>query len=256
MGNDKKSEATEIVTAALLVIGDEILSGRTRDSNIHYLANHLTEIGVRLQEVRVVGDDEAAIITALNALRPCYTYVFTTGGIGPTHDDITAQSVARALDLPLVLDEGAVDMMAERYGRAQLTETQMRMAYVPQGADLIENSVSFAPGFMIRNVIVMAGVPVIMQVMLDAVTPRLKTGKKMHSVTIIVDRKESLVAKNLEDVQKEYPTISMGSYPFFKNDRPGTQLVLRSTDAAQLKIAEAELVDRLDALGYLQSDYK
>ena len=172
------------VTAALLVIGDEILSGRTKDKNIGYVAEYLTNIGVDLKEVRVVPDEEAEIVAAVNALRARYTYVFTTGGIGPTHDDITADCVAKAFGVPIAIDERAKAMMLERYKPEDLNEARLRMARIPAGSDLIENPISKAPGFKVGNVIVMAGVPSIMQAMLDAVAPTLATGARMVVETI------------------------------------------------------------------------
>ncbi len=233
------------VTAALLVIGDEILSGRTKDKNIGFAAGHCTEIGIRLREVRIVADDETAIIAAVNALRIAYTYVFTTGGIGPTHDDITADSIARAFGVSIDVDPRAVALMRERYAETDLTPTRLRMARIPAGAALIENSVSKAPGFMIGNVIVMAGVPAIMQAMLLAVSPRLKTGAKLLSESIRVDAPEGRVAVPLAECQRAFPGVAMGSYPFFEEGRYGTHLVLRSTDAALLAQAKADLIARL-----------
>jgi len=246
MNNKNSTENPDIITAAILVIGDEILSGRTKDANINYIACHLTEIGIRLTEVRVIGDDGDTIIASLNQLRADYDYVFTTGGIGPTHDDITAPSVAKAFSVPLVIDERALDMMKVRYRDDQLTEARRRMARIPEGAELIENQISFAPGFMIENVIVMAGVPAIMHVMLDAVTPKLRVGKKMYSVTIVYEHPESTIAKDLETLQKQFPEVSMGSYPYFKDGTLGTQLVLRSTNKTQLNSAKSALVIRLN----------
>src|ERR671910_2883000 len=173
------SATADPVTAAVLVIGDEILSGRTKDKNIGYIAEYLTAVGIDLMEVRVVGDEETAIVAALDALRHRYTYVFTTGGIGPTHDDITADCVAKAFGVPIDVDPRAVAMMRERYKPEDLNEARLRMARVPEGADLVENPISKAPGFRIENVIVMAGVPAIMQAMLDAVAPSLETGARM-----------------------------------------------------------------------------
>ena len=228
------------VTAAILVIGDEILSGRTKDKNIGYIAEYLTNIGVDLREVRVVADIEEEIVAALNALRVRYTHVFTTGGIGPTHDDITADSVAKAFGVSIDVDERAVKLLLERIPKADLNEARLRMARIPDGADLIENSVSKAPGFSIGNVHVMAGVPTIMQAMLDAVTPRLKTGKRMLSRSIPARAKEGDVAQPLGEVQKQFPDIGMGSYPSFEEGKgPTTTLVLRGRDAARLDEAEA-----------------
>jgi molybdenum cofactor synthesis domain-containing protein len=179
-----------IVTAGLLVIGDEILSGRTKDKNIGYIAEYLTNIGIDLREVRVVPDIEAEIVEALNALRNRYTYVFTTGGIGPTHDDITADCVAKAFGVAIDYDPRAVAILKERFQGAELNEARMRMTRIPAGAELIRNKVSAAPGFRIGNVFVMAGVPSIMQAMLDAIAPMLETGVKMLSETIRADTRE------------------------------------------------------------------
>jgi molybdenum cofactor synthesis domain-containing protein len=235
------------VTAALLVIGDEILSGRTKDKNIGFIADHCTEIGIRLKEVRIVADDEAAIIAAVNALRPVYTYVFTTGGIGPTHDDITADSIARAFGVSIDVDPRAVALLRERLAEADLTPARLRMARIPEGAALIENSVSKAPGFMIGNVIVMAGVPAIMQAMLHAVTPSLETGAKLLSQSIRVNAPEGIVAGPLAECQRAFLDVAMGSYPFQEDGRPGTNLVLRSTDEARIRQAKANLIARLPA---------
>ena len=236
----------KIVTAALLVIGDEILSGRTKDRNIGTVAEHLTEAGIRLKEVRVVPDDEAEICAAVNALRARYDYLFTTGGIGPTHDDITADSIAKALDVPIDVDPRAAKMMAEHYaGRGfALTPARLRMARVPSGATLIPNPLSGAPGFRVANLIVMAGVPEIMRVMLEAVIPDLRTGDKMRSVTIAVDRPESEIADLFSAHQQRYRDVAMGSYPRLRDGKPVADLVLRSTDAARL----AEACEALKAL--------
>jgi len=235
----------EEVTAALLVIGNEILSGRTKDKNIGFVASHCTGIGIRLKEVRVVADDEEAIIGAVDSLRGAYTYVFTTGGIGPTHDDITADCIAKAFGVSIDIDQRAVAMMRERYAEADLTPARLRMARIPKGAELIENSVSKAPGFLIGNVIVMAGVPAIMQAMLAEVTPRLRTGTKLLSECIRVHVPESKVAMPLASCQRAFPDVSMGSYPFFEDGRYGAHLVLTSADAALLAQAKADLIARL-----------
>jgi len=240
----------DTVTAAIVVIGDEILSGRTRDRNIGYIADYLTAIGIQLKEVRIVTDDEDRIIEAVNALRPQYSYVFTTGGIGPTHDDITADSIAKAFGASIDVDPRAVAILEERYGKDGFTPARLRMARIPEGAELIRNSVSGAPGFMIENVIVMAGVPGIMQVMLDDVAPRLRTGAKMTSRTVRVERPESFVAGGLGQVQEAFADVSMGSYPFMEKDRLGTHLVLRSIDEARLAEALAALWAMLEAEGF------
>jgi molybdenum cofactor synthesis domain-containing protein len=233
----------DIVTAAVLVIGDEILSGRTHDRNINYVASHCTRIGIRLAEVRVVADDEAAIIEAVNALRARNTYLFTTGGIGPTHDDITADAVAKALGVPIDHDPRAVELLNAYFVRrgVEATAARLRMARIPHGAELITNAVSVAPGFMIGNVIVLAGVPDVMQVMLDDVTPRLRTGAKMLTATIHLFRPEGDVADLFAAHQQTFPDVAMGSYPSFVDGRASTQLVLRSTDSSLLQRAREEL---------------
>ena len=238
------------VTAALLVIGDEILSGRTKDKNIGYIAEYLTAIGIDLREVRVVSDDEGAIIEAVNALRARNTYLFTTGGIGPTHDDITADCIAKALNVGISHDPRAVAMLKERYANPEdLNEARLRMARIPDGADLIENPISKAPGFMVANVIVMAGVPAIMQAMLEGVTPKLKTGKTISSVSIDSGGlPEGAYATGLGEVQKTHPGVIIGSYPQFDGQRFVNQIVLRSRDEAlldQAKTAVAALIAQL-----------
>ena len=242
----------DIVTAALLVIGDEILSGRTKDKNIGFLADHLTAIGIQLKEVRVVPDEEDKIITGLNALRGAHDYVFTTGGIGPTHDDITADAIAKAFGVGIGVDPRAVAIMAPHYAARGLefTPSRLRMARIPAGAELIENTVSKAPGFMIENVVVMAGVPNIMQAMLLAVTPRLVTGKKMLSAAITVRRPESEIAELFAGVQAEHPGVPMGSYPFSDEQGYGSNLVLRATDPGRLEAARVALLARLKAQGF------
>ncbi|MGI9423739.1 MAG: competence/damage-inducible protein A [Hyphomicrobiaceae bacterium] len=240
-------ENTEIVTAALMVIGDEILSGRTKDKNIGYIADHCTEIGIQLKEVRIVADEEDEIVNAVNTLRKKYTYVFTTGGIGPTHDDITADCIAKAFGVGIDIDQRALDLLLPYYKKrgSEVTPGRLRMARIPDGADLIENSISVAPGFMLDNVITMAGIPNIMQVMLDAVTPRLRKGRMMHSEAIDLNHPEGSVAELLGRHQEAYPDVSMGSYPTLRDNRPCTQLVLRSIDANRLQTATTELKKHL-----------
>jgi len=232
--------AEEIVTAALLVIGDEILSGRTKDKNIGYIAEYLTAIGIDLKEVRIVPDEEDEIVAALNALRHRYTYVFTTGGIGPTHDDITADAVAKAFGVGIDVDPRAKAMLMERFTEAELNEARLRMARIPFGADLIANAVSKAPGFKIGNVHVMAGVPAIMQAMLDVVAPTLKTGAKMLSETVRADCREGDIGTPLAEVARAHPDVSIGSYPFYDEERgPNTNIVVRSRDPDKLAAAKA-----------------
>jgi molybdenum cofactor synthesis domain-containing protein len=242
----------ELVTAGLLVIGDEILSGRTKDRNIGHIAEYLTGIGIDLSEVRVVPDVEAEIVAALNALRHRYTYVFTTGGIGPTHDDITADAVAKAFGVAIDHDPRAVALMRERFPTADLNEARMRMARIPQGADLVANPVSKAPGFWIGNVIVMAGVPQIMHAMLDDVAPRLKTGRKMLSESVRADMREGDIGTPLAEIAKAHGDVMIGSYPFSDEGRPNTNIVLRSRDAqplAEAKSAVETMLARLREAG-------
>jgi molybdenum cofactor synthesis domain-containing protein len=236
----------EGVTAAVLVIGDEILSGRTKDKNIGYIAEYLTGIGIDLKEVRVVADDEAAIVAAVNALRNGYTYVFTTGGIGPTHDDITADCIAKAFGVTIDVDPRARAMLLQRIAEKDLNEARLRMARIPAGADLIVNKVSSAPGFRIGNVFVMAGVPTIMQAMLDEVAPTLKTGAKMLSVSVRADLREGDIGTELGNVAKAHPDAIIGSYPFFDEKLgPNTNVVIRARDPSQLGAAKTAVESML-----------
>lgn len=236
----------QTVTAAILVIGDEILSGRTKDKNIGYIAEYLTAIGVDLREVRIVPDVEEEIVNALNALRHRYSYVFTTGGIGPTHDDITADSVAKAFGVPIDFDPRAVALLKQRFQGPDLNEARMRMTRIPDGAELVTNKVSLAPGFWIGNVIVMAGVPTIMQAMLDEVGPKLKTGRQMLSESIRADTREGDIGTELGEVAKAHPDVSIGSYPFFDDAfGPNTNVVIRARDADKLAAAKAAVEDML-----------
>ncbi|MFL4982856.1 MAG: competence/damage-inducible protein A [Xanthobacteraceae bacterium] len=240
------AEPAEVVTAALLVIGDEILSGRTKDKNIGYIAEYLTNIGVDLKEVRVVADDEGAIIEALNALRTRYTYVFTTGGIGPTHDDITADCVAKAFGVSIDVDPRARALLLTRIAEKDLNEARLRMARIPAGADLILNKVSAAPGFRIGNVHVFAGVPAIMQAMLDEVAPTLKTGARMLSATVRADLREGDIGSELGAIAKAVPEVTIGSYPFFDEQRgPNTNVVIRARDPDKLAAAKAAIEEML-----------
>jgi molybdenum cofactor synthesis domain-containing protein len=231
-----------IVTAAVLVIGDEILSGRTKDKNIGYIAEYLTGLGIDLKEVRVVPDEEPEIVAALNALRARYTYVFTTGGIGPTHDDITADCVAKAFGVPLEYHPEALEIMRARIALTGgvMNEARMRMTRVPLGGELVRNKISGAPGFWIGNVIVMAGIPSVMQVMLDDVTPRLKTGARMLSESIRADCREGDIGTELGALAKKHPDVTIGSYPFMdEKNSANTHVVIRSRDAQKLAAAKA-----------------
>ena len=226
-------------TAAVLLIGDEILSGRTKDKNLGFIADYMTALGIDLREARLVPDVEEEIVAALNALRQRYTYVFTTGGIGPTHDDITADAVARAFGVPCEHDPRAVDILLAYFkemGR-EANEARMRMARMPRGASLIDNPVSRAPGFQMGNVFVMAGVPKIMNAMMEDVATRLTRGVPMTSKTVEFRGGEGDAAKPLGEIQKAYPNVVIGSYPFQAPDGFATNLVLRSRDEATLEQA-------------------
>lgn len=240
---------SEIVTAGILVIGDEILSGRTKDKNIGYIAEYLTNIGIDLKEVRVVSDDEPAIIEALNALRSRYTYVFTTGGIGPTHDDITADSVAKAFGVGIDHHPEVVARFRQRFSEAELNEARLRMARIPDGAELIQSATILAPGFKIENVIVMAGVPSIMQAMLDIVATRLKSGVRMLSESVRANAREGDIGGPLREIAAAHPDTIIGSYPFLdENSKPNTNIVVRSRDAEKLKAAMAAVTEMLAGL--------
>ena len=229
-----------IVSAAVLVIGDEILSGRTKDKNIGFIAEYLTGVGIDLKEVRVVPDEEAEVVAAVNALRARYTYLFTTGGIGPTHDDITADCVAKAFGVPLHYHPQAVEIMRARVAATGgvMNEARMRMTRVPDGAELVLNKVSAAPGFWLGNVIVMAGVPHIMQVMLDYVAPKLKTGAKMLSDSVRADCREGDIGTELGEIAKKHPDVIIGSYPFMDERGGNTNVVVRSRDQQKLAAAK------------------
>ena len=230
-------------TAAILVIGDEILSGRTRDANMHYLAGELATKGIDLKEARIVPDVQDAIVAALNALRARYDHVFTSGGIGPTHDDITADAVAAAFGLPLHVRDDARELLARHYDRSGLefNEARMRMARIPEGAVLIDNPISTAPGFSLENVHVMAGVPNIFQAMVASLLPRLTGGRPLLSQTLRIERGEGSVAKPLAALAAEFDDLSFGSYPFIQNGAYGTNIVVRGTDAGRLDAAIARL---------------
>ena len=227
--------------AALIIIGNEILSGRTQDKNLSYLANWLNEIGIQLSEVRVIRDEEKVIIDTVNHLRSEYDYVFTTGGIGPTHDDITSLSIARAFGVELEVNDKALSILKEYYKDGELTEARMKMTMIPVGAELVDNPVSKAPGFKMDNVFVMAGIPSIMQGMLEGARMFLKGGNVVKSLSIDVFTPESNVAQALTDLQKKYNDVEIGSYPFSKDNRFGTTLVMRSSDEKRLHQCDEEL---------------
>jgi molybdenum cofactor synthesis domain-containing protein len=229
------------VTAAVLVIGDEILSGRTKDKNIGYIADYMTNIGIVLSEVRIVPDIEDEIVNALNALRSRYTYVFTTGGIGPTHDDITADAVAKAFGVELYEDERIIAGMLERMKPEDLNAARRRMARVPRGGELVPNPVSKVPGFRIGNVIVMAGVPMIMQAMLDGVASSLQTGVRLTMQSVEADVPEGAYAAGLSDVAVAHPALSIGSYPSYVDGRFKNQIVVRGRDPDEVSAAVDEV---------------
>ena len=222
------------VTAAVLVIGDEILSGRTKDKNIGYIAEYMTNIGIDLREVRVVPDVMDEIVDALNALRARYTYVFTTGGIGPTHDDITADAVAKAFGVELYEDQRIIEAMLTRMKPEDLNESRRRMARVPKGGELVPNPVNKIPGFRIGNVIVMAGVPMIMQAMLDSVVPTLETGVKLTMQSVDADAPEGAYAAALGDIAKARENLSIGSYPSYVDGKFRNQIIIRGRDPQEV----------------------
>jgi molybdenum cofactor synthesis domain-containing protein len=229
---------SESVTAAVLVIGDEILSGRTQDTNTNYIAKFLGALGIDLMEARVVPDIEDEIVAALNALRVRYTYVFTTGGIGPTHDDITADAVAKAFGVGIEHHPEALAMLAARFTNpADFNDMRKRMARIPLTAELVRNKASVAPGFRIGNVFVMAGVPMIMRAMLEDIEPRLTRGALVHSKTVAARIPEGKIAAGLMAIQKDFPELAIGSYPYYREDGFGVQLVARGRDATKVEEA-------------------
>ncbi|MBV9043736.1 MAG: competence/damage-inducible protein A [Alphaproteobacteria bacterium] len=236
-------------TAAILVIGDEILSGRTQDTNTAYIAKFLGALGIDLREARVVPDVQQEIVDALNALRTRYTYVFTTGGIGPTHDDITFEAVAAAFGVGCYHHPEAIAAMAARYKPGEFNEARRRMAYIPVGAELVRNSVSTAPGVHIGNVFVMAGIPMVMRAMMDAIEPLLKRGGVVHSATVQTRVPEGRLAEGLSKIQRAHAALAIGSYPFYREEGPGVQLVARGRDAEEVETAAQEIEAMLRELG-------
>lgn len=238
-------------TACALIIGNEILSGRTQDVNLNYIGTRLTEHGVKLLEARVVPDDVDMIVDALNTCRATYDYVFTTGGIGPTHDDITAECVAKAFGVPLIQHPGAREILEEQFKARNIAvnEARLRMANTPEGASLVENPVSGAPGFRMENVFVLAGVPSIMKAMFESALSEISGGKPIESRTVIAFLPEGTLAGPLRELQGDYPDIDMGSYPFYKVGRYGSNLVLRGTDSGRLGEAVDRLVKMVGDLG-------
>ena len=229
--------------ASLIIIGNEILSGRTQDKNLSYLANWLNEIGIQLSEVRVIRDEEEIIVETVNHLRSVYDYVFTTGGIGPTHDDITSLCIAKAFGVDLEVNSGALSILKEYYKDGELTDARMKMTMMPKGSELIENPISRAPGFKMENVFILAGIPSIMQGMLEGARKYLKGGDVVKSKSIDVFTPESSVADVLTNLQKKYTDVEIGSYPFSRDNRFGTSLVMRSSNLTKLDACDTELKD-------------
>jgi molybdenum cofactor synthesis domain-containing protein len=238
-----------VVTACVLIIGNEILSGRTQDANLAFLARGLDAVGIRMREARVIADDATAITATVNSVRRIFDYVFTTGGIGPTHDDITAQSVADAFGVPLALHPEAKRLLETHYPPGNLNAARMRMAMVPEGAALLPNPISRAPGFQIGNVFVLPGVPSIMQGIFEQLKYRLRGGEKVRSRSVSCHLGEGTIADDLGALQSRYPDLEIGSYPYFRRGDFGVTLVLRGTDSVRLAEATDELKLLLRALG-------
>jgi molybdenum cofactor synthesis domain-containing protein len=243
-------ESETPVTACLIIIGNEILSGRTVDANLPYVATKLGEVGIRMAEARIVPDDESAIVEAVNACRARHTYVFTTGGIGPTHDDITAACIAKAFGRRVERNPEAERRLLAYYPPERVNEARMSMADMPEGVALIDNPISVAPGFRIENVHVLPGVPKIMQAMLDGLLPTLRGGPSVRSRAITVFAPEGdVAAAGLGNLQARFPTIEIGSYPFWRPEGPGTTIVFRGTDQGQIDDAAEGLLELAGRLG-------
>ena len=228
-------------TACAIIIGNEILSGRTQDANLAIIGKKCDALGIRLTETRIIADVEADIITTVNGCRTGFTYVFTTGGIGPTHDDITAAAIAKAFNVELVRNSEAVEALDRYYEPGHLNEARLKMADIPAGARLIDNPVSGAPGFQLENVFVLPGVPAIMEAMFDGLANRLVGGEPILTENVVTNLVESVIASDLGALQERYPDVSMGSYPYFRKGKLGVNLVLRATDAARINAAADEL---------------
>jgi molybdenum cofactor synthesis domain-containing protein len=240
------SQPAKIVTACIVVIGNEILSGRTRDANIAYLATELGVLGVRVMECRIIPDVEATIVATINEVRKKFDYVFTTGGIGPTHDDITADSIAKAFGVGISEHPEAVARMTRHYGDPALfTPARRRMARVPHGGTLVDNPVSVAPGFQMDNVFTFAGIPKVAEAMFQSMKHRLVGGDPVLSRTVRTNLPEGIIAEPLGALQKRYEDLDIGSYPAFRNGKPSVSLVLRGTDDARLAAASLELMDTI-----------
>ncbi|SCA55515.1 Molybdopterin binding domain-containing protein [Candidatus Terasakiella magnetica] len=236
------------VTACILIIGNEVLSGRTQDANLNFLAGELNTLGIQVGEARVIPDVEQTIIETLNYARDTYDYVFTTGGIGPTHDDITSACVAKAMGYDFAHHPDAVKMLQSHYKPEDLNEARLRMAQTPVGASLIENPISKAPGYQIENVFVLAGVPRIARAMFDNLKSRLVGGAPVLSTTVSSDLGEGVIAQPLGDIQTLYPDIDIGSYPYFKDGQLGVSLVLRSTKPEQNEECAGAIKEMIESL--------
>jgi len=228
-------------SAALLIIGNEILSGRTTDANLSYLGAELNKIGIRMKHSRIIADDEQSIIDNLNALRGCYDYVFTTGGIGPTHDDLTSEAVAKAFGLAFGPNPQAIKILSEHYNKNDLTKARLRMANTPKGAILLDNPVSRAPGFQVENVFVLPGVPVIMRAIFEGFRHRLKGGKEMLSHTLTCDLPEGRLAEHLSQIQNRFSDVEIGSYPYIRLGKMGVSVVLRHTDLDHINLVASDV---------------
>lgn len=242
-------ENSKVVKAAILIIGDEILSGRTEDANLSYMAQWLGQLGIQVAEVRIVADHEDSIVDAINALRHAYDYVLTTGGIGPTHDDITSDAVAKAFNVPIDYHPKALEILQAHYEEGEFNAARKRMARIPQGGVLIDNPISVAPGFEIENVFVMAGIPMINRAMLESIRHRLVGGAPVRSRVVAAHLAEGAVAERLGNIQLRYGRVSIGSYPYYRSSHFGTTFVLRSAEQDDLAAAFDDVVAMIGDLG-------
>ena len=244
----------KVITAGIVVIGDELLSGRTQDSNISYIAKWLEPLGIRVEEARIIKDCESVIVNTVREFSKRFTYIFTTGGIGPTHDDITADAIAKAFNLSIDIREDAVRMLKQRYSDKELNKARLRMARIPKGASLIKNPVSQAPGFQVSNVFTLAGIPSIMRAMLIDVQDRLETGIKLYSIAVMAEGiSEGDAALPLSMIEKSYNNVILGSYPNFNSELIGVQFVARGPDSEELKKVKLELEVMVDNLKQTES---
>jgi len=247
--NDSSEIKTGEVTAGVIIIGNEVLSGRTQDVNLAYMGKQLDALGIRIMESRVIPDIEQTIIDTVNHFRETYSYVFTTGGIGPTHDDITSAAIAKTFKVDLEKNSEAVRALEKYYAPSGINEARMKMANIPEGAKLIDNPLSGAPGYQMENVFVMAGVPAIMRLMFDGITDRLVGGDPIITFNVATNIGEGVFADGLSKLQDEYSDISIGSYPYFKQRKLGVNLVMRSTDLDRLEDLKVKLIAMITDLG-------